>query len=80
MNDASFARTADTELGQERLMELVEEIGERLRKGDDFSIDDFIVEHPEYADQLRQLLPTLKAMADLGYSVGDDDSPSFELE
>ena len=47
----------------DRFSELVEEISQRIQAEGSFSLDDYAQQFPEYAEQLRQLLPTLQAMA-----------------
>ncbi len=56
------------------LAELVEEFADRLRSGAAADPSDFIREHPEHADQLRELLPGARVLAELGRSSG---GPSF---
>jgi serine/threonine protein kinase/Flp pilus assembly protein TadD len=49
-----------------RLSELVDELAARLQSGDSEDADDFIRAHAEHADALRRLLPTARALAELG--------------
>ena len=72
MTEPRATSTTDATGQDERLMELVEEISDRIRQGEPFAIDDYVRQYPEQGDQLRQMLPTLKAMADLGYAGGDE--------
>src|SRR3954468_22575810 len=50
------------------LTRLCDEIIERLQAGDRVNLASLAREHPEYADQLRRLLPALEALVDLGAS------------
>src|SRR5947209_15177452 len=50
------------------LGELVEELAKKLRTGEPVDLEAFLGEHPEQADALRKLLPTIAIMADLGRS------------
>ena len=50
------------------LAQLCDEIIERLQAGDRVDMASLALEHPEYADQLRRLLPALEALVDLGAS------------
>ena len=50
------------------LAQLCDEIIERLQAGDRVDVASLALEHPEYADQLRRLLPALEALVDLGAS------------
>lgn len=51
------------------LVDLVEEIGTRYRQGQPVDEEDLLRAHPQYADQLQRLLPTLKVLAELGQEV-----------
>src|SRR3954465_9177633 len=50
------------------LAQLCGEIIEALQAGDRVDMASLALEHPEYADQLRRLLPALEALVDLGAS------------
>jgi hypothetical protein len=55
------------------LAELVEQLTDRLAAGDDSAIESLLNEHPDHADRLRKLLPTLQVLAAVGGgSVGWD--------
>ncbi|WP_406697290.1 WD40 repeat domain-containing serine/threonine protein kinase [Singulisphaera sp. Ch08] len=47
------------------LAELAAELADRIRAGDPFDLESLTVQHPERAQQLRQLLPTIMMMAAL---------------
>ncbi len=47
---------------------LVYEVATKLESGEPVDLDAIAVDHPEHADRLRKLLPTLQAMAELGHS------------
>lgn len=53
---------------EELLAELTEEYLERLRGGEGMSVETFAAQHPECAEELRELLPPLVRMEDLGRS------------
>ena len=52
---------------------LIDEITDRLHTGQPVNIDDYTRRFPQFEDQLRKLIPTLQAMADLGHSVGGNE-------
>lgn len=58
----------DTPDREEHLAELVEEYLDALRKGEAPSLADFTAEHPEYADELRDLLKGMVEMESLSVS------------
>jgi serine/threonine protein kinase len=47
---------------------LVEELTAKLQAGEPVDVEACIQEHPQYAEQLRHLLPALEMLADLGHS------------
>jgi eukaryotic-like serine/threonine-protein kinase len=56
------------------LAEVVEEFTNRLQAGETVDVESYLRRHPEHAERLRQLLPALELLADLGRSssVGSD--------
>jgi serine/threonine protein kinase/Tfp pilus assembly protein PilF len=60
---ASPAGSADRALGL-----LVEELTAKLQAGAPVDGERYVREHPEHAERLRQLLPSLRLLADLGRS------------
>jgi serine/threonine protein kinase/Flp pilus assembly protein TadD len=56
------------------LDELIEKLTERLLIGDSTDVEAFLAAHPEHADALRALLPTIELMAGLGHSPADESS------
>ena len=58
------------------LAELVERLTARLQAGDAVDLDAIAANHSEYADRLRQLLPALEVLADLGRSAEHEAAPS----
>jgi serine/threonine protein kinase len=60
---ASPASSADRALGL-----LVEELTAKLQAGAPVDGERYVREHPEHAERLRQLLPSLRLLADLGRS------------
>ena len=61
MNDDSTKIAAKKDLD-----DLVEEFLEALRNGDCPVIDDFVRQHPEYASELKDILPLLETMEQAG--------------
>jgi hypothetical protein len=51
------------------LIELVEELARQFQSSKPVDAEVFLAQHPEHADPIRQLLPTIRVMADLGLSV-----------
>ena len=58
------------------LAELVERLTARLQAGEPVDLDAIAANHPEYTDRLRQLLPALEVLADLGRSTAHEAAPS----
>src|SRR5262245_46590749 len=50
------------------LNDLVDDLAARLQAGHDVNVDEIAAAHPEYADQLRRLIPALQVLADLSQS------------
>jgi serine/threonine protein kinase len=50
----------------EGYIHLVDEISERLQSGERVDIDDYCQAHPQYAEQLRRLIPALEVLAGMG--------------
>ena len=61
------------------LAELVEEYTTKLQAGEAIDWSEFADAHPERADGLRRLLPTLHLLADAGVSGPVNDSPPTEI-
>ncbi|HTU88532.1 MAG TPA: protein kinase [Gemmataceae bacterium] len=51
------------------LAEVVEEFTNRLQRGESIDVESYVRKHPEHAERLRQLLPALALLDDLGRSV-----------
>jgi serine/threonine protein kinase/Tfp pilus assembly protein PilF len=51
------------------LAEVVEEFTNRLQAGEAVDVESYIRRHPEHAERIRQLLPALELLADLGHSL-----------
>jgi serine/threonine-protein kinase len=47
---------------------LVEELTNGIQAGESIDLEDYARQYPEYADSIRQLLPALEVLADLGRS------------
>ena len=56
------------------LARLVDELTARLRSGETADPEALIVEHPQYAEQLRRLLPAIALLAELSASAGQSVS------
>src|SRR5262245_28529537 len=54
--------------GSPALEELLEEFAGRLEAGEALDVAAFAAAHPEHAEQLRRVLPTMLVLADLGRS------------
>jgi serine/threonine protein kinase len=55
--------------GSPALENLLEEVAGRLEAGETVDVEAFAAAHPEHADQLRRVLPTMLVLAELGRSV-----------
>ena len=55
--------------------ELAAEFLERRQAGEDLKTEDFLAEHPEYADELRELLPLMLDMEKIGHDRTEKISP-----
>ncbi|MGQ0636206.1 MAG: serine/threonine protein kinase [Planctomycetaceae bacterium] len=47
---------------------LIEELTEQVKRGERIDLDAVVAAHPEYADDLRKVLPTLELLAEVGPS------------
>jgi len=54
-----------------RLVDLIDQIAEKMRGGEAVRLETCVREHPDYADRLRELFPALELMADLSVVHGD---------
>src|SRR5437868_134606 len=61
------------------LAELVEEIAEKFQAGEAVDLEAFAAGHPEVAEQIRQLIPTVQVLAQLGRSAADGDPAAIAL-
>ena len=52
--------------GDASLEDLIDECTDRLQAGEDVDLDELAARHPEHADRLRSLLPSLRMMAEVG--------------
>jgi hypothetical protein len=55
------------------LAKLAEEVTRQVLSGELVDVDRLVAEHPQWADQLRELVPTLRGLAMLDEQV--DDAP-----
>jgi hypothetical protein len=60
--------------GQASLDLLIEEVAAKLQTGEGIEMEAYLRDHADHADKLRQLWPTLEALARLGPSL-DPDAP-----
>lgn len=67
----SIGRKPDSARLTESLYDLVESLTQRLQNGEPIDIGRVVAEHPEHADRLKQVLPSLQVLADFGSSVED---------
>jgi hypothetical protein len=59
----------------------VEEIANRFQAGEPVDVEAYLGEHPAQADQLREVLPALQALAELGRSAtGETSGPPAGCE
>jgi tetratricopeptide (TPR) repeat protein len=56
------------------LMRLLDEIGDRVQAGESVDVEAYAQAHPEYAERLRQLLPAVRMMANLGRSAASGEA------
>jgi serine/threonine protein kinase/Tfp pilus assembly protein PilF len=84
MNEPAVVRpSASVDPG---LADLVEELTAKLQEGEPVDVDAYLAEHPEHAEQLRQLVPALRVLADVSRSGGisgplgsEDRGPTGQL-
>jgi WD40 repeat protein/serine/threonine protein kinase len=50
------------------LMDLLDEMARQAQAGEAVDVEAYLAAHSEYADRLRQLLPAVEALAELGHS------------
>ncbi len=76
----AFPPTRTDSDGPSRLSELTEDITRRLQSGEPFDADAYLALHPDWADSLRELLPTLHDLVEFGKPLSrdrrNDDSTS----
>ena len=63
------ASTSSNKSSDSLLAEIVEEFTNRVQAGEAAAIDEYIQKYPEYAERLRQLLPALALLDELGRSL-----------
>jgi serine/threonine protein kinase/tetratricopeptide (TPR) repeat protein len=56
------------------LMQLLDEIADQIQAGELVDLDRHIQAHPEFAERLRQLLPAMQLMANLGQSAASGET------
>jgi serine/threonine-protein kinase len=55
-----------------RLMDFLEELTRRIEAGEPVDVDQVAREHPDWADDIRELLPALRGLAELGIESGGE--------
>lgn len=55
----------------QRLVDLIDQIADKMRRGEVVRLEACVREHPECADRLQELFPALQLMADLSVVHGD---------
>ncbi len=73
---AAQSSSPDRVAADPALAELVERLTARLQAGESVDVEAISANYPGYADRLRQLLPALEVLADLGRSAGHEAAPS----
>src|SRR5262245_2847867 len=53
------------------LYDLVEELTQRVQRGDLIDLDQVIGTHPEYAERLRQVFPALQILAEVASTASE---------
>jgi serine/threonine protein kinase/tetratricopeptide (TPR) repeat protein len=62
----------ETNVHEEVLLDLVEEITNKLQAGEPVDLEVYAREYPEYIERLQNVLPSLELFADLGHSDEND--------
>jgi eukaryotic-like serine/threonine-protein kinase len=68
--------SAPSEVSDRLVAEVVEALAARLQAGEAVDLEACARAHPECADRLRQLLPAVRMLADLGRSAGGAGGPA----
>lgn len=67
--------------GADLFPEILDQAAEKLKAGQPLELEDLLREHPEFAERLRQVWPTLQMLAALGNSqLGRSSSSPISLE
>jgi hypothetical protein len=69
MIDRGGTRVPANPDGNPRLAELTEEITRRLQAGETFDAEAYVAQHPDCAGPIRDLLPTMHDLVELGRAV-----------
>lgn len=72
------SRSAFQTDGSSTVAILVEQITERLAERREDEIESLLARHPEHADRLRELLPAMRLLCNVGAADNADGSPSGE--
>jgi eukaryotic-like serine/threonine-protein kinase len=52
---------------EEALDDLLDELASRLKRGEEIDMDEVVRAHPEHAGQIRQVLPAMRLLAEIGH-------------
>ncbi len=58
---------------------LIEELTAKLQAGEPVDVELYVQEHPEHAERLRELVPALHMLADLGRSAASGAPPGIAV-
>ena len=64
MSNLNVVGTVETGRDDEELARLVDELARRVEDGDLSGVDDLLVKNPIHESALREILPTMKALAE----------------
>src|SRR5262245_10657790 len=69
MNPSASARPSREDTLDPALADLIDRLTERIQAGEPVDLQACVRDHPQFAEQLRALLPALQALAEVGRSV-----------
>ena len=52
--------------GSDRMADVVDALIDRIQQGDRPTVDEYVAEHPEFADEIRELFPAMEMIEELG--------------
>jgi serine/threonine protein kinase/Flp pilus assembly protein TadD len=74
MSDSVQASSSEQEDNEQRLADLVEEITRRVQAGESVDVDEYARTYSEHGEELRQVFPAMRVLADLAVSVSGNKS------